>query len=190
MGTRVRRRFTIADGMILVAASAVGLLLVREYAASLHIVYRRASASRLLEVVEGVSECLAAAGMVALIPIRLQRPRPGLRRLARQPGFAACCALAAVLALGFLQGLVLVLFRDVQKAWGGTWPFQQLWEIGVAFRGPFAVAGAWLVLLLSGRWRAEPSWVDRLGRFLGMVWLVWPLVYAAEPWLLLHLPAY
>ena len=28
----------------------------------------------------------------------------------------------------------------------------------------FAVAGAWLALLLVGRWKAEPTWIDRLGR--------------------------
>jgi hypothetical protein len=30
------------------------------------------------------------------------------------------------------------------------------------------VALAWACLALARRWEAEPSWVDRLGRFLGM----------------------
>jgi hypothetical protein len=36
----------------------------------------------------------------------------------------------------------------------------------------FAVAGVWLALLLVGRWKAEPSWIDRLGRALGCLWIV------------------
>ena len=81
-----------------------------------------------------------------------------------------------------------VLFRDVTKAWGGSMPFQQLWE-SVHFPGPFVVAGAWLLLALTGRWRAEKTWVDRLGRALGAVWVAWLLIHLSETWLLRYLPA-
>jgi hypothetical protein len=152
------------------------------------IVSKRASSDRLLTLVQGSSQCVAAAIMLALIPIRLLRPRPGLRRLVRQPGFAACCAIAAVLALGFIEGLMWVLFRDVQKGWGNVWPFQQLWAIAIEIRGIFAVAGVWLLLAFTGRWRAEKSWVDRLGRALGAVWVAWLPLYVLQPWLLPYLP--
>jgi hypothetical protein len=33
-----------------------------------------------------------------------------------------------------------------------------------------SIAAVWLVLCLAGRWRAERSWIDRLGRILGMLW--------------------
>ena len=39
-----------------------------------------------------------------------------------------------------------------------------------------AVAGAWLALALSGRWRPEPDWLDRAGRVLGLLWIVSPLL--------------
>jgi hypothetical protein len=185
----IRRRFTIADGMIFVAGAALAVMLTHEYDTSFYVVWKRVSADRLLILVQGSSQCVAAAFMLALIPIRLLRPRPGLRRLVRQPGFAACCAIAAVLVLGFIEGLMWVVFRDVQKGQGDSWPFQQLWEIGVGYRGPFVVAGAWLLLALTGRWRAEKSWVDRLGRALGAVWVVWLPIHLLEPWLLRYLPA-
>ena len=35
-----------------------------------------------------------------------------------------------------------------------------------------AVAVSWLILWLGGGWRAEPSWIDRLGRLLGVFWIV------------------
>jgi hypothetical protein len=34
-----------------------------------------------------------------------------------------------------------------------------------------AVASSWLLLLVSGRWRPEPSWIDRSGRVLGWIWI-------------------
>ncbi len=43
--------------------------------------------------------------------------------------------------------------------------------VGYAQEVSFAVMGAWIALALSGRWRPEPSWVDRSGCLLGMLWL-------------------
>jgi hypothetical protein len=34
-----------------------------------------------------------------------------------------------------------------------------------------AVAAAWTVQAISGRWRRKPSWVDRMGRTLGWFWI-------------------
>jgi hypothetical protein len=35
----------------------------------------------------------------------------------------------------------------------------------------YAVAGVWMVLAISGRWRPEKSWIDRGGRVLGLTWI-------------------
>ena len=43
-----------------------------------------------------------------------------------------------------------------------------------------AVGGAWLVLLLAGWWKPKPSWIDRSGRILGILWVVPYLVYRAD----------
>lgn len=185
--TATARRFTIADGMILVAAAAVATVLSRDYVASTYTVYRTMAVDRLLTVVEGPTTCIASAVLLALIPIRLRRPRPGLRRLVRQPGFAASCATAAALTVGLVQGANLVAFRTVSPRWG-TWPFQQLWTIG-AGPCPSAIAGAWLILALNGRWRAERGWIDRTGRIAAAVWIFWFLIYLLETWLFRLLPA-
>jgi hypothetical protein len=67
--------------------------------------------------------------------------------------------------------------------WGGNAPASNgvIWSYdagcwGVqmaAFAAPcgYAVAAVWLMLALSGLWRPERSWIDRLGRFLGVVWI-------------------
>jgi hypothetical protein len=45
-------------------------------------------------------------------------------------------------------------------------------QFGVTLRETgLAVAAAWMALLLTGRWRAEPSWIDRAGRILGVLWI-------------------
>jgi hypothetical protein len=43
----------------------------------------------------------------------------------------------------------------------------------VSFASPCgpAVAAVWLVLAMSGRWRPEKSWIDRLARLLGATWI-------------------
>jgi hypothetical protein len=35
----------------------------------------------------------------------------------------------------------------------------------------FAVIGSWATLFLGGHWRAEPTWIDRVGRLLGAYWI-------------------
>ncbi len=165
------RRFSIVDGMWLIGAAAVGMVLSRDYLASLARMMGGSRTEQVLEAVYGVSNITALALMLVLIPLRLRRPRPGPRWLARQPGFAACVAATAALGIGGLHSLVLWAFRP----WGGggqPWPFQQLWVIG-SMHVPHAVAGCWLILLLSGRWRAEPGWIDRLGRACGFVFVGW-----------------
>lgn len=39
------------------------------------------------------------------------------------------------------------------------------------FSASSAVLTAWLMLYISGRWRSNPGWLDRMGRFLGWFWI-------------------
>jgi hypothetical protein len=34
-----------------------------------------------------------------------------------------------------------------------------------------AVMATWLTLRVMGRWKSEPTWDDRLGRFVGVSWV-------------------
>jgi hypothetical protein len=82
-----------------------------------------------------------------LLALRLLSPRPPAAELVRQPGLWASVGVvlgvASMLTLRYFQPAIL----------------------------PASVALAWLGLALSGRWRAERSWIDQSGRALGACWL-------------------
>jgi hypothetical protein len=82
-----------------------------------------------------------------LLALRLVSPRPPVAELLRQPGLWA----SAGLVLGVALMLTLRYFQPAIF--------------------PASVALAWLGLTLSGRWRAERSWIDRSGRIIGACWL-------------------
>jgi hypothetical protein len=92
------RRVTLSDGMIIVAAIAAGLAGARacmEYfgwGSSPVRVGRWAGWTRLATVV-------ALALTLAYFPLRLRRLRPSLRRVVRQPGTVACCAVVLAIVL-------------------------------------------------------------------------------------------
>src|SRR5262249_4351146 len=119
-----------------------------------------------------------ATWTVALLILRLRAPRPSARRLARQPGamalasatlVAATCLVAlglAGVACSLMGGFEWSLAFFVDSAWGVR--IYSLILIGLPGWG---VAGAWLTLIVGGRWRPEPSWIDRAGRLAGVVWI-------------------
>lgn len=172
---RPTRRFALVDGMILVAATGVGVALLRPYLAS----FKRPNfvnspSMRAIETTYGIWSTVAACWMLALLVIQSRRPRPPLGRLVRRPGHVACCVAAVALAWGALHGLVEYLC--LKPGWASFYSFQQTWIAASVPIGP-AVEGAWIVLALSGRWRNDPGWVDRLGRFLGSLWVAWGLFW-------------
>jgi hypothetical protein len=103
----------------------------------------------------------------AAVLIRLGPPCRSRRKLWRQPGLTACAAANLGVAV---QTLYMALYshaallsweRFIMGAFWTGWP-----NCGSV------VAGAWLTLIFTGRWRAEPSAIDRLGRMIGACWLI------------------
>jgi hypothetical protein len=77
---------------------------------------------------------------------------------------------------GFGESVSLVVMRSTSgnELIGHIEPLACFGALTTNFATPCgpAVAAVWLVLALSGRWRPERSWIDRLGRFLGVTWIV------------------
>ena len=108
---------------------------------------------------------IVAAGSTAVIPIRLTGPRPRWRRLMMQPGLVA--------SLGALPAFCGIAVFWVFCHWHGPrggWDPTSFILIAPIFVG-LSVLGAWMTLILGGRWRPERSWIDRLGRACGVFWI-------------------
>jgi hypothetical protein len=172
------RKFTLADALILIAGLAVALsmgahLLSLDAASFIEVCLvslqqvgdKWAGLPRLwhsirLPLINAIWYGCQFLGtlLFGMTPIffilRLKRPRPPWRSLLILPGTMA--ALAMVFGLFWVTGLVHLMLPDRLDAITGPWIV-----VGAT------VAAVWLVLLLCRRWKAEPGWVDAMGRLLG-----------------------
>jgi hypothetical protein len=169
------RKITILDAMILIAASACGLALSRTMEGPWEDIAFYASnwLGRLTNdpVRVGAALPFLMTFTPAVLLIRLRQPRPRLRRLLRQPGMVACTAAMVPIVLALLQLSYLEWGPRPRSPYGIDWARRPLfWDCG--FDGGIWVLGAWLALALSGRRRAEPSRIDRLGKLVGASWLI------------------
>jgi hypothetical protein len=167
------RKFTLFDSMVITAATAVALWMLRDLPANwpTHVFvgggfmyYGEAP----LAVRIGLrATYVLAPWTVAVFVMGLRHPRPPFRRLMLRPGVAACCAVTAWLGFKILL-LMLMLGVPQQQPLVAAYMGD---GVAIASWAAPAVAGSWLVLALSGRWRPDRGWLDRLGRALGAGWL-------------------
>jgi hypothetical protein len=184
--TAPQRRFRLVDTMMLVAAMAIGFGLLQ----SIGRAAKRSPYDWCLElfgqgslyelwdyrnkvlVFSLLATPLVAMITLAVIAIRFVGTRPRFRRLARQPGLVASCA--SSMAILFTGIPVIVGARAAGASWDETSSMlaaeDEVWS-ATMYAG-LAVFVSWMTLLVSGRCRAERSWVDRLGRSLGVYWIV------------------
>ncbi len=177
----LRRRFTLLDAIVLIAATAVGLLGFRAFFRDV------LDALPWTNVVEGVSRAtpgqlgrfavylllvggppFLACLSVALLVLRLRPPRP--RRPARQPGTAASLAVVVTLLLG--GGL---LFTVLGFLWcRGDLDLSADDAILSFLLSPLittTIVASWLWRACDGGLRPEPSWIDRAGRANAAAWI-------------------
>ncbi len=76
----------------------------------------------------------------------------------------------------FNESTHVILMRAMDQGGVIGWiePFACHTTLVASFSSPCgsAVAAVWVLLALSGRWRPEKSWIDRVGRLLGVLWIL------------------
>jgi hypothetical protein len=192
-----RRRFQLLDAMILVAATALacGIMVAVDGMTEGEISWRAvlelhlSNANQPPLVIDYRMDMLELWGetaftldllslpfftlwTLALLPIRLRAPRPRFRHLACQPGTVAAFAVGVSLLLIALQLLTIYC----PHVFGFDHRFDEdLLRVGVIYGvlnyPGLSVLVSWLVLLIGRRWCSEPSWVDRVGRAMGVYWI-------------------
>jgi hypothetical protein len=170
------RRFTLADAMLFVAATAPGLVLLRIGAGlGLFSTERAPNAPWGREFIE----YLATAGGCLLVPIALlvlvlslRGRRTQSRDIAQGPGFTACVALIVASVLPIAYFAVRVAKADgINRSIEISLNFNNSFGRLELYGGPM-IAGAWLALALSGRWRPRKTWLDRLGCLVGACYII------------------
>lgn len=186
MDPKRRRKFTVLDAMVLIAAVGVGLVWMREFteteAGGESYPYEtKFNGGPIPSPVRAVmigfwwmdaSHNIAAPVTIALVMLRAFPPRPNFRRLARQPGVVACVAVTAAVSVENLAKFsdVVVIVRYAAGKWSEIASLAY-WNVQGDSES-LAVFVAWLLLAWSGRWKRERSWVDHLGLIFGVYWLV------------------
>ena len=122
--------------------------------------------------VQHYSIWLVTALCLALLAIRLRKPRLSARRLTCQPGWMACLAVAVTLALRSIEETEQILFMLYKR--GLKLNFAEssdhLADL-MMMSAPFAVAAIWAGLVIGRRWRPEPGWIEPAGIILGCSWV-------------------
>ena len=189
MSINERRRITLFDLMVLTAATAIGLWLVQfgwpGKVAGAWIfsgpllppsVGGYPSKSWIVPFAERAAPILPclATWTGAFLATRLHGHRPRRRRLVSQPGLVGAVAALSVLTI---ESILLVGSAKIDGRFGWSSParvaeFVTNGVVLLAHHAGWAVAVSWFTLVLVGRWRPEPSWVDRWGRVLGCTWII------------------
>lgn len=117
-----------------------------------------------------IADPLLMGWTLAWCVLRIRGPRPRWRRLVRQPGFVV--GLTTILAWFVGGGVAIRWWLDVHHI-VPEWLDVMIVQMATAMMlGGFGVFFSWTGLVLEGRWRPERSWVDRLGRILGVGWIM------------------
>ena len=193
------RPFGLVDAMLVVAAVAVGLWVNRIDSLGVNSLWLGNTYYGIQDALSLLTPYVASATM-ALVAIRLRRPRPTLGRLLRAPGAVACTVASAAIVLivcwafsALAAGRIITFSQHVEwlpnngghgSGGGLHYPFSGRLLTAYGDQVGFAVAGAWLSLLLAGRWRPERTWIDRAGRALGWIWLSLAVVLWTRSFLL------
>jgi hypothetical protein len=189
------RRLHLGDGLILIAASALALSVLRStdwlarfqlcagfWWHSFHTLLLGGWTAHTViyslvdEVFVQALSSLLLGLTLAQPAMRLGRPRPPLRDVFRQSGFGVCVVVivGALILFDLLWRAQFDVSRwlsELRQPGRIAYPWAEQWGVDWRLTLASAVLLCWPVLGLPP-WRSEASWIDRLGRAVGWGWIV------------------
>lgn len=182
--TAAKRRLTLSDFIILVAAIAVGFALVRPALSYLEanpvkLMGGAADYAIFYSLLYGTPVLIACS--LALVALSLRHPRPSMHRLIRSPGFVVNAAAILGLLVITLHYVGQTLIDPSRAA--GT--YMHVLSTGLPGEVGYFVIGSLLPLALSGHWRPRPSWTDRVCWLVGILWVIIALLSWSRLYLIL-----
>ncbi len=200
------RSFDIADLMILIASSGVGMAGWKSIWLGFHLQHgvHWWNATPIHSMYEALIAAWLSPLTMACLAIRIRRRKPSWRRTAILPGTAGSIACAVVVAnrtalmifhkvlVGFYDlmitnyksdhyNIISIIDKIIHAVFRGSEDPSLYFSVHAARLAVpcgYAVAAVWTVLAVSGRWRIERSWIDRFGRILGAAWILLAIVAA------------
>jgi hypothetical protein len=198
------RRFTLIDAMMFIVAIAVGLAIIRYSQKKYFAWWEPEDRNRLiyytlywigrlgygmLPVVFGLCVVVVAAAFGGSCPRR--------ETFSRSPGLAACAAALVAILIGFAFRVLDYTVGQSGAFWSRhyeslCWPTLDR-QIVTAYNSVLtppavdrllqdaggaamsAVVAVWFLQLLCGLWKQVREWPDRIGRVLGLFFLLWML---------------
>ena len=165
------RQWTTIDGMILVAATGIGLVGVRENSRTAGFAWGFPGQTN-VRWAATLAQIAMLAWAVGLLVIGRNRQGGPIWRMLRCPGLFACASglagAAYQLFLVRVQGLTFPMV-------GLSPPYRDaiLYEVSQTYASSgYFILISWMTQLATGAWRPSPGWEDRLGRFLGIAWVL------------------
>lgn len=173
-----QRRFTLFDALALVAASAGGLAVIRSnggFTDWSDLDAEKTLVPRTIEIACTYlnDSCpLLFSWSYACLVLRMRQPRPNVRRIARQPGFAAATMTVLVSIVKTLEHVAVQCGFYLRKA-----AIEPLYDLVTNLwlsteLVSLAIACTWMFMALGRRCLPERSWIDRFGRVLGGTWIL------------------
>jgi hypothetical protein len=163
------RRFTLLDGMFLVAVTAIGLgwnrLSMKDFETYNFPWMRVSPLLRSFNLSMWVLVPHLSLWTLAILALGLRRPPNQLSEVVTRPGMAACVAAALAITFDLAWYIPFKMGHP-----GGILP--GIMMIRCIDTVTFAIGGAWAVLAVGSLWKAERHWIDRAGRVLGVAWVI------------------
>jgi hypothetical protein len=168
-----KRNFTVLDALILIAATAGGLVLLKPALDDLRFLHSWDWEEPAMSFFYGMlyAPPLLIGWSVGTLALSFRQPRPPLGILARSPGFVINAAVIVGALVAFFDYLTLTKINPPS--------YMHVLTLDVPSAARDCVIGSMVALAMFRRPCPRPVWTDRLGWIMGSLWIViallrWP----------------